>query len=67
MPWRGGAPPVGCEFTVAELDAAIRRVLLANIVDGLPNEHTIATSFARRIRPLMHPLMAVMRRTTTPY
>jgi len=54
---------IGREFTVAELDAAIRRVLAVYTVDGRPNEWAIATNFARRVHAVMPPLVAVMRRT----
>jgi hypothetical protein len=54
---RHGVPSLGREFTVAELDAAILRVLAAHT-----NEHAVAVAFARRIRDLMPPLVAVMRR-----
>jgi hypothetical protein len=57
---------VGREFTVTELDAAIRRVLFANAKDGRINEHTIATTFARRVRGVIAPLVAIMRLTITP-
>jgi hypothetical protein len=54
---------IGWEFTVAELDAAVRRVLQANAV----NEYAIARAFARRIRVSLVPLLDVMRRMATPY
>jgi hypothetical protein len=57
---------IGREFTVAELDDAIRRVLFANRVEGAINEDAIATAFAGRIRGVIGPLVAVMRRMITP-
>lgn len=54
---------VGREFTVAELDAAVRRVLAAFTVNGRPNEWAVATNFAQRVHPVMPPLVAIMRRT----
>jgi len=53
---RRRVPAVGREFTVGELDAAIRRVLLAH-----PNEGEIAVSFAKRIRLAAAALVDVMR------
>jgi hypothetical protein len=54
---RHGVPALGREFTIAELNAAILRVLAAH-----PNESAIAVAFARRIRLFMPPLVAIMRR-----
>lgn len=54
---------VGREFTTAELDAAVRRVLAAHAVNGRPNEHRIATVFAHRVRGVIAPLVDVMRRS----
>lgn len=53
---RHGVPSLAREFTVAELDAAIVRVLSA-----YPSENSIAVTFARRVRRFMPPLVAVMR------
>jgi hypothetical protein len=58
---RHGVPALGREYTVTELDAAIRRVLAAH-----PTEAAIAVAFARRIQPLVPPLVEVTRRLTTP-
>jgi hypothetical protein len=54
---RHGIPSIGREFTVANLDAAILRILGA-----YRNEDAIAVAYARRIHPLMPALVAVMRR-----
>jgi hypothetical protein len=55
---RHGVPSLdGREFTVNELTAAIRRVLLAH-----QNEDAIAVAFARRIQDLMPPLVTALRR-----
>jgi hypothetical protein len=53
---RRGIPAIGREFTVAELDAAIGRVLRAHA-----NEIAIAVAFARRIAVHMPPLLEVMQ------
>jgi hypothetical protein len=52
-----GVRALGREFTVAELTAAILRVLAAH-----PSENAIAVAFARRILPHMPALVAIMRR-----
>lgn len=59
---RRGIPSLGREFTVAELDAAVRRVLHAHRV----NEPAIAVAFARKVRERLAPLVETMRRSITP-
>jgi hypothetical protein len=56
----------GREFTSAELDAAVRRVLEAHLVNGRPNEYLIATVFARRVREVIRPLVEFMQRSILP-
>jgi hypothetical protein len=51
------------EFTCAELNEAILRVLAPYTVDGRPNEWAIATSFAHRVREVVAPLVDLMRRS----
>jgi hypothetical protein len=55
---RRGIPALGGrEFTVAEMDAAVRRVLAAH-----PSEPAIAVAFARKIREPLGPLVEILRR-----
>jgi hypothetical protein len=48
---------LGREYTIAELDASLDRVLLAFNID----EHAIAVHFARKVRPAVAALVPVMR------
>ncbi len=57
---------LGREFTVEELDAAIQRVLHANLVDGRVNENAIAVRFAGRVLSVIGPLVEVMHRLGIP-
>ena len=57
---------VGREFTTAELDAAVRRVLMAHLVNGRPNEYRIAAVFAGRVREVIGPLVDIKRRLNMP-
>ena len=54
------------EFTTAELDAAVRRVLAPYTLNGRPNEWAIATAFARKVRAAIGPLVDVIRRSILP-
>lgn len=63
---RRGISTIGREFTTAELDAAVRRVLQAHMVNGRPNEHVIAVVFARRVRGVIGALVDVMHRSLVP-
>jgi hypothetical protein len=64
---RRGIPSMGGkEFTVAELDAAVRRVLRPfTLARGLPNESAIAVAYARRLQGRLGPVVAIMRRDFT--
>lgn len=63
---RRGISTTGREFTSAELDAAVRRVLEAHTVNGRPNEYVIAAVFARRVREVIGPLVEFMQRSIMP-
>jgi hypothetical protein len=54
---RHGVPSIGREFTVAELDAAVQRVLAAH-----PSEAAIAVALARRVRGPLQRLTDQIRR-----
>jgi len=61
-----GITTVGREFTTAQLDAAVRRVLAAHSVNGRPCEDVIAVAFARRVLGVIGPLVDVMHRSVLP-
>jgi len=54
---------VGRDFTVDELDAAVRRVFAQYPkVNGRPNEAAIAVALVRKVREPLRPVLAIMRR-----
>jgi hypothetical protein len=57
-----GIATIGREFTVADLTAAVQRVLKANLMNGQIDERHIASMFARRVRAPVGRLVVAMKR-----